>query len=63
MPTKPMSTSTADVAVVAAQPVVQHSRIRALWGLTKRKPLGAAAASILPAPRVHGDFRGCPGTL
>ncbi len=47
MPAKPMSTATADVAVVAAQPVVQHSRIRALWGLTKRKPLGAAAASIL----------------
>src|SRR5215831_11947050 len=47
MPTKPMSTATADVAVVTAQPIVPPSRVQALWGLTKRKPLGAAAASIL----------------
>jgi peptide/nickel transport system permease protein len=47
MPAKPMSTATADVSVSASQPVALPSRAQALWGLTKRKPLGAAAASIL----------------
>ena len=44
---KSLSTATADVAVAAPQTVARRRRVRALWNIMKRKPLGAAAAWLI----------------
>src|SRR5712691_8938871 len=44
---KPLSTATADVSVFAPQPVAKRRRVRALWSVMKRKPLGVASALLI----------------
>jgi len=44
---KPMSTATAGASVFAPPTVVRRHRVWALWGIMKRKPLGAAAACLI----------------
>jgi peptide/nickel transport system permease protein len=44
---KPLSTATADVAVFVPQTTARRHRMRALWGIMRRKPLGAAAALLI----------------
>jgi peptide/nickel transport system permease protein len=44
---KPISTATAEVSVFAPPTVARRRRVRALWGITKRKPLGAGAACLI----------------
>src|SRR4029453_19282116 len=44
---KTMSTATIRDSVVTSQRTTKRRRVQALWNLMKRKPLGAAAASII----------------
>lgn len=44
---KPISTATADVVVFVPQTVARRRRLRALWSVMKRKPLGVASACLI----------------